>query len=171
MKSSKKIALSAILCALGAALMFLGGLLGVLDISSACIVSFILLFIYIEVGKVYAVLSYAVISVLGFLVCGQNLFAPACLTFFFGPMVLTKFLFEKCGKVLSWIFKLSLPSAIMFLVWLFAKDLLELPSTMTLQIVYFASAFLIAFLTHILYIRLTAIYMSSIRHKILRFLK
>ena len=95
MKNSKKIALSAILSALGVVIIFLGGLLGVLDISSACIVSFILLFIYIEIGKMHAILSYAVISVVGFLIGGQNLFAPACFAFFFGPMALTKFLFEK----------------------------------------------------------------------------
>ena len=171
MKSSKKIALSAILSALGVVIIFLGGLIGILDISSACVVSFVLLFIYVEIGKTYAVLSYAVVSAVGFLICGQHLFAPACLTFFFGPMALTKFLFEKCGKVVSWILKLALPSAVIFTVWLFARELLQLPQAPVWQIAYFVLAFITALLTQILYVRITRIYMFSLREKITKYLK
>ena len=78
MKRTKKIALCGILSALGTIILFIGGLLGVLDISAACIASFIVLFCSAELGIGYGFAAYIVISVLSFLICGNNLFAPIC---------------------------------------------------------------------------------------------
>lgn len=171
MKKTKKLAVSAVLSALGVALLFLGGLLGVLDISSACIVSFAVLFIYTEVGWLYAVISYAVISVLGFILGGTNLFAPFCFLCFFGPMALTKYLFEKTGKVLSWILKLSAPMLTAFLLRKFLVVFLEIPESIVFELAYYALFFVIIWLTHLLYISLTRIYMFRYREKIIKFLK
>ena len=75
MKGTKKIAVCGILSALGTIILFIGGLLGVLDISAACIVSFIVLFCSAEIGLGYGFSVYVIISVLSFLICGNNLFA------------------------------------------------------------------------------------------------
>lgn len=171
MRTSKKVALSAVISALGVIILFAGGLLGVLDISSACLVSFFVLFISVEVGQVYALLCYAVISVLGFLLCGENLFAPVCFTFFFGPMAITKFLFEKAGKLIGWILKIALPAALLAVGWMFFSELLEMPEKTWMKIAYYAAFLLIAVLTQILYTSIIRQYFFRFRDKISKYLK
>lgn len=171
MKKSKILALSAMTAALGTAILFVGGLLGVMDISAACIVSFLILFCYVETGPVYALMTYAAISLLSFLICGDNLFAPVCFAFFFGPMAVTKFLFEKTGKVLCWIFKLTLPAGLLALGWLIFGSLLDLPDKPILVAVYYGAFMIIAFLTQLLYTAMVRRYFLYWRDKISKYLK
>lgn len=171
MKKTKKLALSAVLSAIGVVILFLGGLLGVLDISSACIASFIVLFIAVEMNQTYALISYVVISLLGLLVCGENLFAPICFAALFGPMAVTKYWFEKTGRVVSWILKLALPAATLSITYVFWAEILEIPDKMWLKVIYASMAFLIVWLTHMLYIMMTRIYFRRYRDKISKYLK
>lgn len=157
--------------ALGTAVLFLGGLLGVLDISAACIVSFFVLFISLEVGQLYGFLTYAVISALGFLLCGENLFAPFCFAFFFGPMVVTKFLFEKAGKLLGWILKLALPCGLLAVAGAVGGEILDLPESKWLVIAYYAAFLMIALLTQILYTSMIKQYFYRWRDRISKYLK
>lgn len=171
MKKTKKLVISAILSSLGVVILLIGGLSGLLDISSACIVSFILLFISVEIGQLYALVSYAVISALAFLVCGNNLFAPLCFAVMFGPMALTKNLFEKAGKALSWLLKLALPSVTLSITYIIGAELLDLPDKMWLKVVYAALVFVTVWLTHLLYTVMTRIYFYKYRDKISKYLK
>lgn len=171
MRSSKKIALSAIISALGVVVLFLGGLLNVLDITAACIVSFFVLFIYVEIGARYAVISYAVISLLGFLVCGSDLFAAFCFAGFFGPMAVTKFALEKLGKILSWICKILIPTALLALGWIFGAEVLGFPDEKWMRIVFFVTMIAVAVIVQLLYDRLLRIYTFRFRDRIKKYLQ
>ena len=156
MRNTKKIALSGILSAMGAVIIFLGGLLGVLDISAACIASFIVLFCAAEMGQLYALLVYAAIAVLSFLICGNNIFAPICFAALFGPMAATKFLF---------------PLVLLTVGWLFFSELLELPESKWLSALYFVLSMVIAVMTQWLYTLMARRYFFFWRDKIKKFLK
>ena len=170
MKSTKKIALCGILSALGTIILFIGGLLGVLDISAACIASFIVLFCSAELGIGYGFAAYIVISVLSFLICGNNLFAPICFAGLFGPMAATKFIFDKAGKVLGMLLKIVLPLALLTVGFVFFSELLELPESKWLEIAYFALSATVALLTQKLYTVMTRIYFFRWRDQIKKLL-
>ena len=53
MKTTKKVTLSAMLVALGTALMLLGSMIDVLDLSVCAIASLVVVFVYIELGSPY----------------------------------------------------------------------------------------------------------------------
>lgn len=171
MKNSKKLALSAVISALGTVVLFIGGLIGVLDITAACVAALMVLFIYIEVGARYAILSYPVISLLGFLVCGSDLFAPFCFAGFFGPMAVTKFAFEKLGRVFSWLLKIALPMGLLALGWIFGAEVLGFPEKMWMQIVFYVSMMAVAVIVQLLFDRLIRIYMLRFRDRVKKYLK
>ena len=171
MRNTKKIDLSGILSAMGAVIIFLGGLLGVLDISAACIASFIVLFCAAEMGQLYALLVYAAIAVLSFLICGNNLFAPICFAALFGPMAATKFLFDKAGKIFGKVLKVLLPLVLLTVGWLFFSELLELPESKWLSALYFVLSMVIAVMTQWLYTLMARRYFFFWRDKIKKFLK
>ena len=174
MKKSKKIAISAIMASLGVVFLYVGSLLEVLDLSSACVASICVLFCLTELGIPSAIGVYAVITTLGFLILPQKL--PAFFfTFFFGIMPVTKMLFEKLGtrigKVLCLIFKIVLFNGELFVFAFLAKKLLEIPESTALKIVYIVLSNLIFILLDILYGLLVRIYYGKIRQRISKFLK
>lgn len=171
MKRTKKIALCGILSALGTIILFIGGLLGVLDICAAHIASFIVLFCSAELGMGYGFAAYIVISVLGFLICGNNLFAPLCFAGLFGPMAATKFIFDKAGKIFGTVLKVALPLALLTVGFILFSELLELPESKWLEIAYFALSAIIALMTQKLYTLTTRIYFFRWRDKIKKLLK
>ena len=171
MKSTKKIAVCGILSAIGTIILFIGGLLGVLDISAACIVSFIVLFCSAEIGLGYGFAVYVIISVISFLICGNNLFAPICFAALFGPMAATKFIFDKAGKIFGTILKIALPLALLTVGWIFFSELLELPENKWLSAMYFGLSMIIALLTQKLYTLMTRQYILRRRDKVRKLLR
>lgn len=174
MKKTKKIAISAIMASLGVVFLYLGSLLDVLDISSACVASFCVLFCLTELGIPSALGVYAVVTTLGFLVLPQKL--PAFFfAFFFGIMPVTKMLLEKLGtrvgKVLCYIFKIVLFNGELIVFALLARELLEIPESTVLKIVYYVLANVIFILLDILYGLIVRIYYRKIRQRISKFLK
>ena len=126
MKLSTKVSFSAIMTALAILLLFLGGLLGTLDLTTAAIASLCVVFAVIELGYKYAALIYATSSILGLLI----LPAKTCVLFFaafFGFYPLVKSIAEKYSKVISYIIKFAVyfvSYAVIIIVWtaLFTKD-------------------------------------------------
>lgn len=174
MKKTKKTALCAIMSALGVVILYVGSLFDVLDLTAACVASFLILFLLTELGTGYAFASYAIICVLSFLLLGQKL--PAlffCL--FFGIMPLTKKWFEhlgtKIGAVLSFILKLLLFNAELVVFGFLAKELLELPDSVVMIVVYIVLCNVMFVLADILYGLSVRIYYAKIRKRISRFLK
>ena len=171
MKSTKKIAVCGILSAIGTIILFIGGLLGVMDISAACIVSFIVLFCSAVIGLGYGFSVYVIISVISFLICGNNLFAPICFAALFGPMAATKFIFDKAGKIFGTILKIALPLALLTVGWIFFSELLELPENKWLSAMYFGLSMIIALLTQKLYTLMTRQYILRWRDKVRKLLR
>ena len=75
MKKTKKIALSAILAALGVIILYLGALVDVLDLSVAILASFLILFCTAELGYSTALSVWLVTSLLSLLLLPNK--APA----------------------------------------------------------------------------------------------
>lgn len=171
MKASKKIAVGAVLASLGVVIMFLGALFGVLDISAACIASFIVLFCAVELGNAYALTVYAVICALSFIICSNDFFAPFCFAFMFGPMAATRYIFEKAGKAAGTVLKLLLPNLLMLPAGYFFRALLEIPDKTWVYIVYIIAVNVLSVMTQILYKMTVRIYFFKWRQKIEKLLK
>jgi len=94
MKKTKKIAVAAILAAFGVAILYLGALIEVLDLSVALLASFLILFCMAELGKSVSLSVYLITALLSLLLLPNK--SPALLyAAIFGYMPITKFLFER----------------------------------------------------------------------------
>ena len=93
-KNTKKLTFSAIISALAVAVMYIGALLDVLDLSTAALASICVLLILTELGMKYAFLSYACISVLSFLLLPTK-YAAIMFVGFLGFYPMAKLVFER----------------------------------------------------------------------------
>lgn len=73
MKETKKITLSAMLVALGAALMALGGVVEVFDLTVCALASLLVAFVYIELGSPYTWLVWICTSLVSFIIFPASL--------------------------------------------------------------------------------------------------
>lgn len=174
MRRSKKTAISAIMAALGVALLYIGSLFDVLDISVACIASLVVLLVLSEMGVASALSVYAVITILSLLILPQKL--PALFfALFFGIWPITKLWFEHIGSktnpIIGYALKLILFNIELFLFGYLAKELLELPDSAAIVIIYVVILNVIFILTDILYGLLVRIYFRTIRKRISKYLK
>ena len=174
MKKSKKTAISAILASLGTVILYVGSLLEVLDISSACVVSFLVLFCLIELGAGYAIGVYATVTVLSFIILPQKL--PAFFfSLFFGLLPITKMYIERLGArtgvFICWLIKLALFNGELIAFGFLAKELLEIPDSTVIIALYIVLSNAMFVLVDILYGLLTRIYYGKFRNRISKFLK
>ena len=101
---TKRIAVLAMLSALGVVILYAGALVSVMDISVAVIASMLAVIAVIEYGKGAPWLVFGVTSILSLLLLPQK--SPAVMyALFFGYYPILKEKFEKRGKVLSWVLK------------------------------------------------------------------
>ncbi len=110
-KSTRYLAISAVLCALGVILLAVGSLLQVLDLSMAALASLLVIFAVIELGGKYPYLIYVVTSVLALLIVPQKT-APLAYVCFGGfyPIIKAK-LEGKLSAVPAWIVKVLIFNA------------------------------------------------------------
>ena len=114
--SSKNIAVSALLAALGVVLLYAGSLLQVLDLSLAAIASMLVTFAVIELGGVYPILIYAVTSAISLLILPDK-FGATVYLLIAGYYPILKAFFEKgFGYKLSFVPKLILFNAALTLI-------------------------------------------------------
>ena len=104
-KKTKKLALGAMLAAIGAVILLLGSLFNVIDLSMAALASFVCIIAVIELGSSYAWLIYAVVGVLSVILRPVS-FAPWVYVAFLGYYPIIKEKFEKTGRFLSWLLKI-----------------------------------------------------------------
>ena len=104
-KKTKKLALGAMLSAIGAVILLLGSLFNVIDLSMAALASFVCVIAVIELGSAYAWLIYAVVGVLSVILRPAS-FAPWVYVAFLGYYPIIKEKFEKTGKFISWLLKI-----------------------------------------------------------------
>jgi hypothetical protein len=112
--ATRRIATCGVFCAVAVVMLGLGAVIEVLDITAAAAAALILLPILLCYGGRYAWLSYAVTATLGVLLMPQSLAAwmYAGLAGFY-PMIKQKV--DRLPRVVSWIVKLLLLTAVLFL--------------------------------------------------------
>ncbi len=104
-KKLKNLTIGALLSALSVAIIALGGVIEVLDLSMAAIASFICVFAVIELGGIYPWLIFAVTSVLSLILIPSNIGAW-CYVLFFGYYAIVKEKIERLKKPLAWTLKM-----------------------------------------------------------------
>ena len=112
--ATRRMAMCAVLCALSVVILGLGAIIEVLDLTAAALAALILLPVLLCYGTRYALLSYAVAAVLGVLLMPQSLAAWmfAGLTGFY-PIIKNRL--DRLPRVLGWLIKLLLLTAVLFL--------------------------------------------------------
>jgi hypothetical protein len=173
MKKTKKISLCAMLTALGVVALYLGSVFEVMDLSVSCIASLTVLFCSVELGGRYSFAVYAATSILSFILV-PNKWIAVYFIMFFGIMPITKKLFEKTGKVFSWVLKIAAFNVEIFAFYFIAKNLdffaegeSGLPYLLAMLVIANA-AFIMA---DMLYTLLFRLYCKKYRARIRKFLK
>ncbi len=104
-KSTKKLTVASLLCALCTVLLLIGSFLEVLDLSVAALSSFIVIFAVIEMGGAYPSLIWLVSSALALLLLPNKL--PAVyFSLFFGWYPILKNILERLPSIVSWALKI-----------------------------------------------------------------
>ncbi len=125
MKRTKKLSLCAMLTALGTVLLLLGSFIEIVDLSAAALASFLVIFVFIELGGKWAVGLWLATAVLSLLIfpSGASLFYGAL-----GLYPLLKALYERCHPILlEWFLKMLSCNTILAAYILIGKFVLLLP--------------------------------------------
>ena len=103
--ATRKLSVSAMLCALGVIILALGSVISALDLTMVAITSIFVFFAVLEMGNPYPYLIYAVTAILSLILLPDKF--TAFLYFIFGGIypILKRFM-ERCPRLISWIFKL-----------------------------------------------------------------
>lgn len=177
MKKTKKIAISAILAALGVVILYLGALIEVLDLSVALLASFLILFCIVELGSSASVSVYFVTALLSLLLLPNK--SPALLyAAIFGYMPITKFLFERVRRWISWILKFLLFNMAAVFTGYLGGELLGFSTEnrfgldpILVVVIYLVLANLGFLACDVLYTRLVTVYLKRYRNTIRKYLK
>ncbi len=120
-KNTKKLTVSAMLCALSVVLMLAGAVIEVMDLSVAAIASFAVIFAILELKGAYPYMIFFSVSVLGILLLPSKL--PALYYFlFFGWYPMVKYPLEKlnvwlCRILKAAVFAISLTAVLLISVY------------------------------------------------------
>ena len=112
-QKTKKLTLSAVLCALGAVLLSLGSLFQTIDLSCAALASFLCIFAVIELGGAYPWAIYVVTGLISVILMPYGMAGWIYIAFFgYYPVIKEKV--ERLPKVVSWIIKLAVLNLALF---------------------------------------------------------
>ncbi len=111
---SRRLAICAMLSALGVVFIALGGLIEIMDLTAAAAASLVLLPILLTYGPRYAVMSYAVTGILGAILMPQSMASWVFLGLV-GYYPIIKRGLDRLPKVLGYLIKLLLIAAVMIL--------------------------------------------------------
>ncbi|MBR5323105.1 MAG: hypothetical protein IKU48_06135 [Clostridia bacterium] len=120
---AKNIAFSAILCALGVIIMFLGAVIETIDITMAALASFLVIVCIIEVGGYMPFLVFATTSTLSMLLLPNKTVAVIYAMYFGFYPILKKYL-ERLPIIISWIAKFVVFNMAITIYYIFLKDVL-----------------------------------------------
>ena len=125
MRSSKKVAISAMLVALGATLMSVGALFEVVDLAAAAFVSLFLVFVMIEVGMPYPWLTWLATSLVTFLIFpGKTVWL---MYFSFAAFPILKAYIEKLPRAFWLILKLIYLNAVLVILYFLVELIFSVP--------------------------------------------
>ncbi len=120
---AKNIAFSAILCALGVIIMFLGAVIETIDITMAALASFLVVVCMIEIGGYMPFLVFASTATLSMLLLPNKTVAVIYVMYFGFYPILKKYL-ERLPILFSWIAKFIVFNIAIMLYYIFLKDVL-----------------------------------------------
>lgn len=117
----KKTVIAGVLAALSVIILYLGGIIEVLDLTMSAVTSLLVVVIVIEMGYSYAWLTYAATSILSLLMLPQK--TPAIFyACFMGFYPIIKSYIERINSaLLRWIIKLAVGNAALIFMFLFIK--------------------------------------------------
>ena len=105
-RRTRRVAICALLSAMGVVILYLGALIDVLDLSVAVIASLLCVFAVIEMGGVWPWLIYAVVSVLSLVLLPQK--SPAVVfALYAGYYPILKSYLERLPRVISFVLKIA----------------------------------------------------------------
>jgi hypothetical protein len=174
MRNTKKLTLSAILVALGVAIMFVGVLVDTVSLSVAAISSLIVVFVYIEIGSPYPYLVWICTSLCAALMfSGSSIWVEYFLIFGIYPII--KAWLEKLARPLWIPLKFLLFNIQFWALFGLMELLLGIPmfesDNLPLNIALYALC-IVAFFAYDFFITfMVRIYFLSFRKRIARFLK
>lgn len=147
MKKTKKLAAGAVLCSVGVAVLLIGNIISVLDLSMVVIASLAVVFAVIEMGSPYPYLIYAVTGILAVILLPDKTIALEYILFG-GIYPIFKAIFERFHYVVSWILKLSAFNTGLLLLIFIAGRILHIPDTgfeFTLAVFAAANVFFVVY--------------------------
>lgn len=112
---TRKLAVAAMLCALGVVFLYVGAVIEVLDLTMVAVASLFIFFAVMEMGGGYPYLIYLVTAVLSLLLLPSK-FAAGAYLLFGGIYPVLKLFFEKLPTLLGWAMKLLYCNAIVSLL-------------------------------------------------------
>ena len=174
MKNTKKLTLSALLCALGVVFMALGSVIDVIDLTVCALVSLLVVFVYLELGTKYAIGVYICTSIAALIVVPSKLLCfEYILVFGFYPLL--KALIERLPRWLWLIVKLAFINTIIWLLIVFVQMLFGFPFIEGDSFIFKAALYILmnfAFIVYDLFISvMVRVYYEKFRSRFKRFLK
>lgn len=112
---TRKLAVSAMLSALGVVILYLGSVINVLDLTMVAIASLFVFFAVIELGTPFQYLIYAVTALLSMFLLPDK-FAALTYLLFGGIYPVFKAMFERLHYVISWILKFSFSNTVLSVI-------------------------------------------------------
>ena len=166
-EKTRRLAVCAMLSALGVVLLYLGALVEVIDISMAVVASMLCVFAVIEYSGAYPWMIFGVTGILSILLLPNKTPAAMYLAFFgFYPIIKAKL--EGLPKVLSWVLKeivFNIALAVMMVLVMFVFTVGETE----VGFVYIAVFVLLCEFAFVLYdialTRLISLYIFKLRHR------
>ena len=174
MRETKKLAISAMLVALGTVFMSVGAMLEVADLTACAIASLLVVFVYIELGSPYTWLVWLATSLAtAIMFFGSPVWSEYFLVFGIYPLM--KAYIERLPKALWWPLKLLFINAVLWTILLLIEGVLGIPvlgaDSDIMKIIIYLTAN-IAFIVYDLYIvAMTRVYVFKFRKRFERFLK
>ena len=161
--STRMLAVSAVLSALGVVVMLLGTVISVLDLTMVAIASIFIFFAIIEMGSPYQYLIYVTTSVLSMLLLPDK-FSAVLYVIFGGIYPVLKQKLEKLPTLLSWVLKAVYFNAVLVGAVLGAKYLFGVEEE-ELTLVLFAVGNVAFFMYDIAMTKLITYYLLGLRKK------
>lgn len=166
-KKTRRLAISAILAALGVAILYLGALVEVLDLSVAAIASLLCVLAVLEMGGAWPWLIYCVIAVLS-LVLLPSKSAAVIFALFAGYYPILKAYYERLRPLLSWVLKLVNFNAALTVILLLSRFFVA--ETVIFKPWYYVVLYVLGNIVFVLYdvalTRLISMYLHKLRDRL-----
>lgn len=174
MRETKKLAISAMLAALGAVFMSLGALLEVADLTACALASLLLVFAYIELGSPYTWLIWLATSLISAIMFFSSpVWSEYLLVFGIYPLI--KAYIERLPRALWWPLKLVFINAVLWIIILVVEGALGIPVIIAESDIWKTVLYLMANAAFVVYdlflIAMTKVYVFKFRKRFERFLK